>query len=366
MLSAHSLANPHALCAALPPLENAQDALDAGSGAGGAPRGRAGRGGGGGGGLARHRARLAYDALAVAAGLRSVAMADYALCAPAALARALGASGLSAGAGGGAAAALGAAAAGRQLQFVGGVLALDGCCYVADLARLAARLEALLVSEPGSDGAGPEAAGGGGAAAAAEPLIGAVFADGAPALAGADDLRLLRVQLARLLPAIRRAAAEAAASAAAAAGESAAGAATDWPVVDLGEVPALPCMPTLNGWLLGYPVVYIVAGREAAAAAARALSGAALRRVAVRAACPALARRLEAGGNGGNVGGGEGGDELLAFTIPEALCGGGAVDDACAALLARVRGAARRGGPVRWDVAAALHVGAAAPGAVAL
>jgi hypothetical protein len=51
---------------------------------------------------------------------------------------------------------------------------------------------------------------------------------------------------------------------------------SSWRVLDLDRLPGLPCMPTLNGWLLEYGVVYLVRSREEAAAASRALSGCAL------------------------------------------------------------------------------------------
>ena len=42
---------------------------------------------------------------------------------------------------------------------------------------------------------------------------------------------------------------------------------TSWPVLVLGDVQGLPCMPTLNGWLLDYPAVYWVQDYDEAVAA---------------------------------------------------------------------------------------------------
>jgi len=53
---------------------------------------------------------------------------------------------------------------------------------------------------------------------------------------------------------------------------------TSWPVLVLDNVQGLPCMPTLNGWLLGYPVVYWVRDYDQSVAASRALSCCVLKR----------------------------------------------------------------------------------------
>ena len=53
---------------------------------------------------------------------------------------------------------------------------------------------------------------------------------------------------------------------------------TGWPVLVLDDVQGVPCMPTLNGWLLGYPVVYWVRDYDEAGAASRALSCCVLKR----------------------------------------------------------------------------------------
>lgn len=100
-----------------------------------------------------------------------------------------------------------------------------------------------------------------------------------------------------------------------------AGAPGQWPIIDMGQIRGLPCMPTLNGWLLGYPVVYYVEGQEDATRASRMLSAARLRRLSVRlpcAAAPLVAAAPAAAGVGGAAGGWPDG-ELMAFTVPEKL-----------------------------------------------
>jgi hypothetical protein len=139
-------------------------------------------------------------------------------------------------------------------------------------------------------------------------------------------------------------------------------------------VPGLPCMPTLNGWLLGYPVVYLVGSYEEAAAASRALSACTLSRFAVRLPCAALPGGANpgAGGGGGGGGGGDGDGALLAFTAPQELHGH-ALDAAAAAIVASIGGAAAAGAAGApafpaglWAGRPALTVEAVGPGAVSL
>ncbi|GBF92156.1 hypothetical protein Rsub_04503 [Raphidocelis subcapitata] len=267
-------------------------------------------------GLSRHRPRLAYDALAVAAGLRAVAMFDYARAAPAELAAAL-------------------APLRRAPGFQGGLLVLDGCCYLSDLGHLLQRLETFCRGQGAdADADADDGAAGGPALAVVE------FGGPAPALAPEASLRALAAQLAPLLAAVERRLSP----------PRQAGVA--WPVIDLAAVPGLPCMPTLNGWLLGYPVVYSVGSYEEAARASGALSAAQLHLFTVRARCAPLGAlcgadaaaaaartRPQAGAQGR---GADGGNVLLSFTVPRELRSAG-VDAAAAALLDALRRAARRG-----------------------
>lgn len=261
----------------------------------------------------------------------------------------------------------------------GAVLALDGCCYVADLARLERRLSGFTagVLGPAARGAGGAAVsgtgGGGGRAdggsgidggSSSHPLPVLIsFADGTPALAGPAAAQALARQLLPLLAAVER---HAAAPAGVAGGRGA-----PWPVIDMGTLQGLPLMPTLNGWLLGYPVVYHVASREDAATAGRVLSCAPLVRGVLRAECAALEWLAHGGGSGsgrGSVGtrpscasdGGAGrgpGDELLAFTAPLGLADEAVRAGLTAAARAAERAAAAAGAGVwRSRVAEATEV----------
>lgn len=107
---------------------------------------------------------------------------------------------------------------------------------------------------------------------------------------------------------------------------TAAGRAQPLVVVDLAAACAPLLLPTLNGLLLAYPVVYCVHDREGASAAARCLSGQHLDlHRAVAAPPPALAAAVAAlrqgdGGNNSNSGGGSAADAVCAFTVPACLC----------------------------------------------
>lgn len=60
------------------------------------------------------------------------------------------------------------------------------------------------------------------------------------------------------------------------------------PLLELDDIPGLPCMPTLNGWLLGYPAVYWVQDIESALLASRCLSSSQLHLFSIKVACPKL------------------------------------------------------------------------------
>jgi len=130
-------------------------------------------------------------------------------------------------------------------------------------------------------------------------------------------------------------------------------------------------MPTLNGWLLGYPVVYLVSSYEEAAKASRLLSAAPLRRFWLRLRCGALEQLNKEGGAGASQQsstssvGSSNEDVLMAFTVPEELHTP-SVAAAVAALVARV-GAACGAHPSVWcSGPPALAVESVGPGAVSL
>lgn len=77
-------------------------------------------------------------------------------------------------------------------------------------------------------------------------------------------------------------------------------------VLDLGKVPGLPAMPTLNGLLLGYPAIYWVRDMQEAEAACRVLSTSVLRLYTVQAVCSCC---------------GPSSQPLMAFTAPAAVAG---------------------------------------------
>lgn len=241
-------------------------------------------------GLSRHRLQLAYDSLAVASGVRSVAMIDYARTTPNQLAAALQAL--------------------RAVDgFRGGVLVLDGCCYLADLAHLERRL--LRCLEP-AGATGPGSNGGGAA------LMAISFEGSAPATASDRELTVLISQLGKLLVAIQACLQHKPAPNAQSSPPRA------WPVLDLGSVPGLPCMPTLNGWLLGYPVMYLVGSYEEASKASMLLSASQLHLFTVRLPCLALQQLRQrqeqraAAGRGVEVGSWAEA-QLMAFSVPAEL-----------------------------------------------
>ena len=91
---------------------------------------------------------------------------------------------------------------------------------------------------------------------------------------------------------------------------------SDPAVLDLDSIQGLPLMPTMNGWLLGYPVIYLLADAEEAALASRALSSSALLLHRVMLACrePLIVapQGLSRAGQA---------DVLCAFSLPEELLG---------------------------------------------
>jgi hypothetical protein len=108
------------------------------------------------------------------------------------------------------------------------------------------------------------------------------------------------------------------------------------PVLDLGRVQGLPAMPTLIGFLLGYPAVYWVKSLQEAAAASKVLSTSRLRLHRVHGSCSALAHcgcDTSSGGIKGRH------MTLLSFTVPEALCGD-VIQSKVQQLVARLREAA--------------------------
>uniref|UniRef100_A0A383WD02 Uncharacterized protein n=1 Tax=Tetradesmus obliquus TaxID=3088 RepID=A0A383WD02_TETOB len=109
------------------------------------------------------------------------------------------------------------------------------------------------------------------------------------------------------------------------------------PVIDLGRVRGLPAMPTLNGFLLGYPAVYWVRSLQEAAAASKVLSTSRLRLHRVHGNCPALAAFGCDSSSGRSIAGRR--MALLSFTVPEALCDD-AFESKVQQLLARLQRAA--------------------------
>lgn len=90
------------------------------------------------------------------------------------------------------------------------------------------------------------------------------------------------------------------------------------PIVHLHQLPACPCMPTVNGYLLGYPAVYVVHDLEEAQAASRCLSATTLCLHTVQA-------QLSLPSKGASVGKlDSAGSSLLAFSVPAQLCGSSA------------------------------------------
>jgi hypothetical protein len=98
------------------------------------------------------------------------------------------------------------------------------------------------------------------------------------------------------------------------------------PHVKLDSCPGLPAMPTLNGLLLGYPVVYYVRDHQEAAVASRMLSASQLKLHRVVATCTAqLSAMLKAaaGQVSSKIMGPQSMDStvLMSFTVPARLSG---------------------------------------------
>jgi hypothetical protein len=86
-----------------------------------------------------------------------------------------------------------------------------------------------------------------------------------------------------------------------------------WPVLCLDAIPGLPALPTLNGWLLEYPAVYLVHTLEEAAAASKALSSDKLQLHMLRAQLASKVCSQLRTGDASHV--------LCAFSVPEAMHG---------------------------------------------
>lgn len=131
------------------------------------------------------------------------------------------------------------------------------------------------------------------------------------------------------------------------------------PVVDLLDGPAAPVLPTLAGYLLGYPALYLVHDQEGAQCASRALSSAALQ-------LHTVAATLACGAAGGWPAPEDG--TLSGFTVPAELASGcdweARWDAWQRSMLARVEAARQVDG---WPWAQLeVHAAAQAPRAVAL
>jgi hypothetical protein len=86
------------------------------------------------------------------------------------------------------------------------------------------------------------------------------------------------------------------------------------PVVDLGRVQGLPAMPTLNGFLLGYPAVYWVRTLREAAAASKVLSMSRLKLHRLLGSCAAVGACTDGASGVGRS------SCLMSFTVPETVC----------------------------------------------
>jgi hypothetical protein len=174
------------------------------------------------------------------------------------------------------------------------VLQLEGCCYVADTRRLLQLLHDLATDPSGW------------------PALIRFDGAGQPQQAPPASLAPLRAQMQRLHAHV----------AAAGAGSM---------VVCLDELQqALPAMPTLNGLLLGYPLVYHVRDRRDAAAASSALSSSPLVLWHIVGRCQVLQQLPGADADGADV-------VLQAFTAPEACVVRDRVAAHAAALAARAQ-----------------------------
>lgn len=194
------------------------------------------------------------------------------------------------------------------MRFQGCILELDGCLYMAHAAALLRALDAT------SDGpTAPVVI----AFVETDSIVATEYASTASVQALLQSLQRLRAAL-KGLP---RPDATASPSRPAC------------PIIDLGAL-ALPCMPTLNGLLLGYPAVYLINDQEQAQLASRHLSSMALTRFSVQLDCKmcaaggtsmagdfAMARNaLKAAGP--RSAGRDCVRELLAFTVPSNLHAG--------------------------------------------
>lgn len=303
--------------------------------------------------------RLFRDLAAVLTGLRPAFMLDYGVLAPADLA-----------------AAAAELAAVLRLPPSGLLVAtLNDCCYLVRPGLLADPAGA-----PGA-GAGPAADGQAIAAAAASTPAAAVAAAAAsiqqPATAGAANtqepaapapvmLAACESQLPRWVAGAEAAAAcaqlslllhalQAAVERHAARGGSGTGGSI--PVVDAAELPGCQSLvpPTISGWLLGYPALYLAGSLEEAQATSRRLSCSSLCLHTVPCGLPAVP----------GVPAPEG-QPLLAFSVPAELAAAAEWEACCAAwwacLRRRHQAAARL---VGWGEPQ-LHVAAQAPRPVAL
>jgi hypothetical protein len=126
------------------------------------------------------------------------------------------------------------------------------------------------------------------------------------------------------------------------------GSSSSMPVIDLGRFQGLPAMPTLNGFLLGYPAVYWVQSLQEAAAASKVLSMSHLKLHKVLGSCTAVKACSGDASGAGRV------PCLMSFTVPESVCDG-ALECKVLQLLARLQGAAA-GSDVCCDGAASATV----------
>ncbi|KAF6261259.1 hypothetical protein COO60DRAFT_803812 [Scenedesmus sp. NREL 46B-D3] len=248
--------------------------------------------------------------------------------------------------------------------FQGCILHLEGCCYLANSRQLQHHLTQLAHSTSSSS---------------SWPAI-IIFVDGQAALAQPEQCQELQQQLRVLNTALheqlqrwqqqQQQASEAAAcgceapaqsqqqpmqhhSAGNSRGGSSSSSSSLMPTIELGTIQGLPAMPTLNGFLLGYPAVYWVRGLDDAAAASKVLSLSRLKLHRVHGSCSAVAA-LD-GGTGSASNKGSRNTMLLSFTAPEALCDA-EFDCKVQQLLTRLRAVAGSGtSDVRCEV---LHLAA--------
>lgn len=184
-------------------------------------------------------------------------------------------------------------------------LQLDGCCYIADSHRLSQRLEQL-ANQP-----------------ATWPYL-ISFEGTQPQQLPPHRHDQLQQQLRRLHAAV----------AAGVAASAVAGYSGSIASINLSLQQGLPTMPTLNGLLLGYPVVYCVWDQADAAAGSRMLSAAELKLHRIVGRCDVLARLgLGAAGApikqhlqvsvepGGNAAAGGAVVVLQSFTVPDSVWG---------------------------------------------